>query len=159
MDTINHIIKIVKQQLNITTNMCNIPDILNQLPTYTTINNLEFPLCKEGDEGIQNIYCKKKFFSNNHINGFIIYWNSNALSPIHGHDTEGCYFKTLSNGILEHKYKINNNTNNYIYIKTQTQPPNITQYIDNSIGYHSIQNTNSHIVASIHFYQNNHLTN
>lgn len=98
----------------------------------------------------KEIFKKTIFFDNDLLNISVIFWKPYAMSYIHNHPMYGCYFFPLYNGLIEHKYK---KMDKYIINidSVRVKKDNVV-YIDDSIGFHSIENETPFIVPSFHCY-------
>ena len=125
-----------------------IPSVLNPLPQ---LNKNELEQLKNEVHFTQSESLKRVLiYQDNIMDGFVIFWKQNSKSPVHNHASEGCYFRPLYEGLQEHKYT---DYDDYIVLtETRKLPYCNTQYIDDVIGFHSIENTTDMIIPSIHFY-------
>ena len=80
-------------------------------------------------------YSKKLIYKNNLYDMYLISWNINSISKIHDHSSNGCLMKVLDGKLSEDIFDHNLN-----YSKNNIYNKNNISYINNSIGYHSIEN-------------------
>ena len=113
-------------------------ELINFIKDYK-FNKYNFPV-KNGEYS-RNIIC-----ANDKYEVIIITWSPNCKSKIHDHAANGCIFKVLEGELIEYKY-----TKKLELIKTNKLKVNDTNYIDNNIGYHPIENGNKKSV-SVHIY-------
>lgn len=102
-------------------------------------------------------YNKEKICENELFDMFIITWNHYQCSAIHDHSKNGCLYKVLDGNITEKIY----NSNDTLNVKIERNMLNgEVSYIDNSIGYHSMNNLNENICVTLHVYSPpNYITN
>ena len=94
-------------------------------------------------------YHKEKVFECNEFDMYIITWDKLQKSKIHNHAKLGCLNKVLKGSLQEFIYNSNCLQNPVL---TRINNCNMVTYIDNSIGYHRIENNNNHISVSLHIY-------
>ena len=95
-------------------------------------------------------YSKQCVFRNDYIDMFIITWNSLQKSPIHNHSQFGCLQKILQGSLTEKMYSLDNLNEPF---QINQLHKNHISYLDDTIGYHSIQNEHPiKISASLHIY-------
>ena len=153
MNKIHSLINTVSSKLNQHTTLKDIPSILNPIPPVYEIKNIVVPDdYKNQSEVKNNLYLKNEIFRNSNIIAYMILWQPKIISPIHNHNDPGCFYKPLSNGIVEHKYI---EKEDYLhYIARKECCPTYTHFINDYIGLHSMENTNNFISSSIHIYPN-----
>ena len=78
----------------------------------------------------------------------LIGWKPNAISSIHDHSKNGCIYYMLQGSL--HEKRFNTKTKNE-YSNTLLKQGDIN-YIDNTIGYHSMSNNTKMNVFSLHIY-------
>ena len=123
----------------------NVSTCLTSKIYYNYKNNIE---CKNVLEYVNmETYEKILFYRNNLLECFFIYWKQNSMCKIHDHSENGCYFKILNGSLNEYVYDTNLNL-----IEMSVYPKNHIGYIDNTIGYHKMENLNDELVTSLHIY-------
>ena len=80
-------------------------------------------------------------------NRYIIYWYPNSITNIHGHDNL-CKYMLLKGNVTEELYK---SLHTDSFIKTNPIKLLHANYINDSIGYHKLINSNIHSI-SYHVY-------
>ena len=88
----------------------------------------------------------------NNLKIYVIKWN--GYIDIHDHDDYGCIFKILKGSIKTNLYN-----KNLEYIKTIYYYQHEKGYIDNEIGYHSVENNDKNASYSLHIYSKNYSPN
>lgn len=97
-----------------------------------------------------NHYHRKKVFSNDDFEIFVITWNKSQQSKIHDHSENGCYMLMLQGELVEEIYSKDSTT---VPLQTKTFKEGFVGYIDNSIGFHRISNpSTTDIAVSLHVY-------
>lgn len=84
----------------------------------------------------------------------LLVWNRNQISPIHDHDGSSGWVKVLFGTLQETQYR-HKNGNEGPLVQSTLANANVDDvcYINDSIGYHSVQNTHGDDVAvSLHLY-------
>lgn len=94
-------------------------------------------------------YYRKKVFECNDFDIHIITWDKLQKSKIHNHADFGCLNKILLGSLQETIYKTNNLANPLLIKQNNL---NDISYIDNTIGYHKIENKNNNFSVSLHIY-------
>lgn len=84
---------------------------------------------------------------------YYIKWWNNAVSGIHAHPKEKCFFKILEGNLQEYVYPPYTDGSN-LFIKHSYSAGHVA-YIDDSIGFHNIVNSNNHDAYSLHLYFKN----
>jgi hypothetical protein len=79
---------------------------------------------------------------------YLVQWEKNIETAIHGHRENGCIFKVLKGSIAENIYS----SEDLRFLKRYHHFPGSIKYIDNKIGYHKIINDNNHLSYSLHIY-------
>jgi len=103
-----------------------------------------------------NGYNKTKIYSNVDYDLILINWSKGTKSKIHDHSDNGCVFKVLEGKLCEKIYE----PNTLIYKQTNIFKKNELSYINDIIGYHSIENIYSQNSYSLHLYvPSNYITN
>jgi len=87
-------------------------------------------------------------YSVGNYNMFLIKWEANIFTDIHGHSDKGCIFKVLEGSIAENIYS----PEDLRFKKRCIHTAGSIRYIDNNIGYHNIINDNDHLSYSLHIY-------
>ena len=95
-----------------------------------------------------NHYHRQKVFECNEFDMYIITWDKFQKSQIHNHANLGCLNKVLEGCLHEHIYNTNDLNKPLL---SRVNEINSVSYIDNSIGYHRIENKNQ-ISVSLHIY-------
>ena len=93
-------------------------------------------------------YVKIKIHTSNWFASYIIFWGPNALSPIHDHAENGCLYKVIKGALREHVYS---NLNLFKIGEKDIIEDEIGE-INNSKGYHSMENDTNSVSVSVHFY-------
>ena len=78
---------------------------------------------------------------------YIMTWDTGQKSLIHNHPENGCLLQVLQGSLYEELYDLNLNL-----IKKDLFETNNINYIDNSIGFHKIENIGIEIAVSLHIY-------
>lgn len=84
---------------------------------------------------------------------YYIKWKNNAVSGIHAHPNEKCFFKILEGNLHEYVYPAYIEECN-LFIK-HFYNSGYVGYIDDSIGVHNIVNNNNRDAYSLHLYFKN----
>ena len=92
-------------------------------------------------------YQRTKVYECEFFDIFIITWDHNQESKIHNHASQGCINKVLKGELIETIY----DTNTLEKITHKKNSINHINYIDDTIGYHKIQNKNN-LSVSLHIY-------
>jgi len=92
-------------------------------------------------------YQRTKVYECEFFDIFIITWDYNQESKIHNHASQGCINKVLKGELIETIY----DTNTLEKITQNKNSINHINYIDDTIGYHKIQNKNN-LSVSLHIY-------
>ena len=92
-------------------------------------------------------YQRTKVYECEFFDIFIITWDHNQESKIHNHASQGCINKVLKGELIETIY----DTNTLEKITHNKNSINHINYIDDTIGYHKIQNKNN-LSVSLHIY-------
>ena len=130
--------------------------ICNTYSTLKTTNNLKLitPILQKytTDDWKKFIYFDKNFYHKNPIvksdlfDMYLICWNNFQSTHIHNHSNKSCIMKVLQNNINQKIYN-----NDLTFITSNILRQNDISYIDDSIGYHKINNLN-HKAISLHIY-------
>ena len=99
---------------------------------------------------ISNNYYKKKIYSNELAEMFIITWNINAESKVHDHPDEGCILKVLKGKLKEEIYE--NREDKIEYISEQILKYNDVGFQISNKYLHKIKNINKDYTVSLHIY-------
>lgn len=78
---------------------------------------------------------------------FLIHWPKDYISQIHNHSSNGCLLKMLEGNLVERIYSPQLDFLDEYYRYSQE-----ISYLDNKIGYHSIENISNKNSNSIHIY-------
>ena len=101
-------------------------------------------------------YNRTKIYSNTDYDLILINWSKESKSKIHDHSDNGCVFKVLEGKLCEHLYE----PNTLKYKQTNIFKNNELSYINDIIGYHSIENIYIQNSYSLHLYiPSNYITN
>ena len=144
--SINNLINQLNRNIYHTVNMRNLfPLLLN----YKSNDWLDYiKPCNSG-------YTRTKIYSNNFYDLFLINWSKNSKSKIHDHSKEGCAFKVLQGKLNEKIY----NPSTLKLTQNNIFTENEISYINDNIGYHSIENDYNFNSYSLHLYiPSNHIT-
>ena len=95
-------------------------------------------------------YNRNSIFKNNVFEVVIITWKKEQNVGIHRHPSRGCLFKILQGEMSEKVYNKSNDT--YILKEENFYKKNQVSYIEDSIGYHSVENVNNDTTVSLHIY-------
>ena len=87
------------------------------------------------------------------IDIYFIIWKPNIVSKIHDHSRNGCYLLLLKGNIKEEIYSKNLSLIDCNYYSTFD-----LSYINDSIGYHRIINTDKYAYSLHFYYPKNHIT-
>lgn len=99
---------------------------------------------------ISSNYYKKKIYSNELAEMFIITWNVNAESKVHNHPDEGCILKVLKGKLKEEIYENKDNSTEYISEKI-LKKGDVGFQISNKY-LHKIKNESKNYTVSLHIY-------
>lgn len=148
MNVLMNRIRLIHTKLKCVKDFKEIPSVLAPIPQLNVDEITE--LQNQVDFTSNELYRKVMIYENDFMNGCVILWKPNITSLIHNHAQNGCYFRPLTTGLVEHKYK---DYEDYI-VKVQTKKLSYHEvnYIDDKLAFHSMENTNKFIVPSIHFY-------
>jgi len=103
---------------------------------------------------INSTYNKIKIYENLNYEIYIITWNIKQYTKIHDHALYGCFLKLLQGKLKETIY-----SKNLDILKINILEENNISFMDNNIGYHTINNDYDDIAVSIHVYSpSNHVT-
>ena len=96
-----------------------------------------------------SVYKRYTIYKNDIIEILLITWSPNSKTLIHDHSKNGCILFLLEGELIEEKYKTENIELHSIH---KVYPGDIT-FINNTIGYHRIINSNEKQYSySIHIY-------
>lgn len=153
MNTVQELVKRLQGKLSSSTTLKQIPSILNPLPPYYKIDNINITNDFKKKSIIKdNLYFKYEFFRNTNLIAYVLIWNPNVKSHIHNHGDIGCFYKPLTTGLVEHRYIT---IEDYLhYVAKKDCCPTYTHFINDNMGLHSMENTNDFIASSIHIYEN-----
>ena len=84
---------------------------------------------------------------------YYIKWWNNAVSGIHSHPKQKCFFKILEGNLHEYVYPAYTDACN-LFIR-HSYAPGCVAYIDDTIGFHNIVNNNNQEAYSLHLYFKN----
>lgn len=99
-------------------------------------------------------YNKTKIYENLNYEIYIITWNTRQYTKIHDHALYGCFLKLLKGKLKETIY-----CKNLDILKTNILEENNISFMDNNIGFHTINNDYDDISVSMHIYSPpNHIT-
>lgn len=140
----------------------NLADAINLNKSSPFINNINIVQQYSGDDW-------KKYINHNIINTpfpsyfkkkvdipydwfefYIISWGPHSKTFIHDHAINGCILKLLDGLLIENIYSSIDDDSSLINTKNITN--NMTGFMTNDIGFHSIQNNNNNISVSLHIY-------
>jgi cysteine dioxygenase len=103
-------------------------------------------------------YTRNLIYENEHFSLMLLVWNTNAKSCIHSHGGSQCWLTVLHGQIRESIYPINPNDPSFLKIDEDSVPivyryanVNDTRYIDDSKGFHRIENMGD-MAVSLHCY-------
>tara|TARA_B100000123_G_scaffold173990_1_gene129200 strand:+ start:226 stop:666 length:441 start_codon:yes stop_codon:yes gene_type:complete len=94
-----------------------------------------------------NNYGKKLVHRDDNFEIKVLSWKPGDKSGIHNHSEFGCLMKVLQGNLQENIYSDNLNLLDIKHLST-----NEVSYIDNTIGYHSINNNYNKDCISLHIY-------
>ena len=144
--------------------MMNITDLIDELnKNFTQNRSYLFPLIINytGTDWLKykkdcaTGYSRTKIYSNSNFDLFLINWSKHSKSKIHDHSKEGCVFKVLDGELCEKIYQ----PNTLKQTQTKSFKRNDISYINDNIGYHSIENNTNNNAYSLHIYiPSNHTT-
>ena len=98
-------------------------------------------------------YQKLSLYEEELFQVYYIKWWNNAFSGIHAHPKEKCFFKILEGNLQEYVYP--DYTDKCDLFTKHSYSPGYVAYIDDSIGFHNIVNSNNHDAYSLHLYFKN----
>ena len=96
-----------------------------------------------------NFYTKFRLLTIKDYNYYLIKWQPKMKTTIHNHPNTKCTFCLLKGALVEIVYK----NNNIIKVNKLNKTLN-NGYIDDSIGYHSLENLLNKSSYSLHIYKN-----
>lgn len=95
-------------------------------------------------------YHRSKVYADDIFEIFVITWNMKQQSKIHDHSDNGCYMLMLQGKLVEEIYDSNDIVSP---TKISCFEEGFVGYIDNTMGYHRIQNlSDTDIAVSLHVY-------
>lgn len=92
-------------------------------------------------------YTRVLVYRNESIEIYIITWSCNQSAKIHDHSQNGCYLKMLQGSLEEDIYD-----NKLNLLSTNIIKEGDISFMNNNIGFHSINNKSSGISVSLHVY-------
>lgn len=92
-------------------------------------------------------YHRERIYIDDNIEIFVITWLKNQYAKIHNHSKNGCFLKILEGNLEEIIY-----SNDLKIIKENKLKPGDISYMNDTMGLHSVTNTNDEICVSIHVY-------
>jgi len=130
------------------TDFFSLRNVLNSYNSYDWENYVVYD---------ENKYCRNKIYSDNTLEIFIIAWLPNQKANIHDHSENGCWLKVLRGRLTEKKFDENLN---FIEINYLNDFNNNISFMENKIGFHSIENNSDSYAITLHIYSPpNHKTN
>lgn len=97
-------------------------------------------------------YYRHIMFRNEQYEIIIIVWDPKSSSPIHDHPEFGCCMFLCEGGVKEVKYVVDDNDHVKEVSYKTLRGGDDTTYIDNSIGFHCIENHGVIPAISVHVY-------
>ena len=137
--------------------MSNLTELIQNLKTNFTTNLKDMrPYIQTYDgndwEEFYNLeinnYTRNLIFQNDDFEIFLIVWDKGSRAKIHDHSDNGCIYKILDGKLIEKRY----NPKNLSLLSLQMLNKDQVRYIDNFIGYHSIENQSDQPCVSLHIY-------
>ena len=106
---------------------------------------------------IERIYHNSSFYTKIRLPSlfserYLIRWQPNHRTKLHGHNGKQCNFYLLKGAIVESRYKLNDR-----YYKTSSKTLNTIfdmGYIDDTMGKHVLHNVSNKPSYTYHFYKN-----
>ena len=96
-----------------------------------------------------NFYTKFRLLTIKDYNYYLIKWQPKMKTTIHNHPNTKCSFYLLNGKLQENIYKNNKLINKNLLSRTFNKG-----YIDDNIGYHSLENLLNKSSYSLHIYKN-----
>ena len=127
-----------------TLNTLNIKNVRTAIPYLQNYNSFDW---RNYIKYRENTYTKNLIHRNSSYELFIIVWDKKIKSKIHDHSNNGCTFKLLEGHLKEDVY-----CKNLELKQTNKYSLNDISYIDNSLGYHLIENNSNNVSVSLHLY-------
>jgi predicted metal-dependent enzyme (double-stranded beta helix superfamily) len=145
---IKQLITLVSTKLSQGTPIRNLSPFLRDY--YYQYNKDEIEEYKSILRKLNNIkkYNKLLLYENNNFEMKLINWGIGSKTKIHHHDNQQCTFILLEGELKERLYTLNtyqngskiNKQNQLSYVSKNIVLPSDVSYIDDKIGYHSIEN-------------------
>ena len=111
------------------------------------LNQLVYDDWHQYIKDLEGTYVRNVVYRSDFIELIIIIWSGHSQTPVHDHASGGCWIKVLSGIIQEKRYDLSLAPTKTTIIKQDGMC-----YIDNSIGYHKIINSENVPVCSLHLY-------
>lgn len=125
---------------------CNYDPIIKNLTNLKSLENkVNIP---RYIEPFDRKISRTKLFENDYYEIILIGWEPNAKSTIHNHSNNGCLFFLIQGDLVEEVY----DKKNIELISISNILKNEFSYIDDTIGYHRMKNSNNTYSFSIHIY-------
>ncbi len=83
----------------------------------------------------------------------LLCWNNKQTTPIHDHGGEKCWVYQIKGTVDELRYKENENGKLEVTQRMFLKPGSLT-YMDDSMGYHTLENNNDEKALTLHLYMN-----
>ena len=139
IETLPKLFKVVDRLLGQNNTLKSFQGIINQ---YTGDDWKQFV---KVDKEIYNRCTIKK---NEEMELVVVTWGVGQDTPKHGHPTGGCVFKVLQGNFKEKFYKKMSDSKHVVNRRNQGD----LGYIDNSLGFHIVENDSQKIAVSLHIY-------
>lgn len=94
------------------------------------------------------LFYKRQVYIDDNIDIYVVSWNRHYINKIHDHAPGGCWMRIMDGLVLEKKY----NPTTLSHKKQTFLPKGNVGYIDNSTGYHSIQNRGENNAITLNVY-------
>jgi len=128
-------------------------ELICEINNIKDFNSLETVLKKYNGEDWRKYikhnkktYTRVKIYEQFEFEIYLIIWDSNCKTPIHDHADNGCWLKVLDGKIHEKKY-----STNLDLIHDHIYENGYVSYMNNTIGFHSIINSDK-ISYTLHIY-------
>lgn len=119
------------------------------------IKQIDIP-CSDFDKYVtwnKEAYTRNCIFRNENFELLLLCWGKNQTTPIHDHGGEQCWVYQIKGDIEEIRYDENNEGDLEATNKKTLTPGKIT-YMDDSLGFHALENNNDDKALTLHIYMN-----
>lgn len=107
---------------------------------------------EEYAEWREDKYTRNCLESNDKFELLLLCWTQKLGSPIHGHNGQKCWVYQILGEVEEIRYKKSNQKNFLEETYRHNLKPGLLSYMDDSMGFHMIQNPNLTKAMTLHIY-------